>query len=385
MPDLLRAITGLLTPGVIQRAATLVGESPSDTQRALDTRIVPAVLAGLAALATSDVGAARLRELADRAAERSPLSDLGGLFGGGAATEKALRAGRDQVAVLFGGKRDAIVAELAGASEVQLASASSLLALVTPVVLAVLGNERAALGLDTPGLAHLLVRERAGLGNRLTPALQRLVRDVEPAPASVRPPAGVRRTEATASVWPRVVAVLLPLLLGTWLLFEWAPWRQEPAPARPAKRRLARLPLPSGSALEVPEGSFNHELARYLADPNTTAPRAFVFEDLAFQSGKSALAPESQGTVADLARILQAFPSAEIRLEGHTDDVGEADQNQRLSLERAETVKAALIAAGIAPRRLDALGFGQGRPVAPNDSEDGRAKNRRTELVVTRK
>jgi OmpA-OmpF porin, OOP family len=382
MADLLKSLTGLFTPGVIQRAAALVGESPDDTQRVLANRVVPVVLARLAALAASDAGASHLRALVERAAaDRSPLTDLGRLFGGGTTTQAAMQTGRAQVHELFGDRADAVARELAGSGGVQIASASSLLALAAPLVLSMLASEVGPGGMSTTALAKVVTGERRDVERFLSPGLKNLVRDVAPA----RPAA--RRFEEPGRVWPaRAVAVILPLLLGVWGLFLWAPWRHAPPPPRPdMKKRLARLALPDGAALDVPEGSFNHELARYLADRNAAAPRTFVFEGLAFQSGRSALESESRSTVDDLAAILKAFPSAEVRLEGHTDNVGNPDANQRLSLERAETVRAALIAGGVEARRLDAVGFGQERPVTSNDTEDGRAKNRRTELVVTKK
>jgi outer membrane protein OmpA-like peptidoglycan-associated protein len=242
-------------------------------------------------------------------------------------------------------------------------------------------------------LGRMLGDERRDVERLLSPGLRNLVRDVPPARDSPRrrvAASPVRRTEEPSRAWvARAIAVLLPVLVGVGVLFVWAPWQREAArettPPHTEPQRLARVALPDGAALDVPEGSFHHELARYLADRSVPAPRTFVFEGLAFESGRSTLEPESRSTVDELAAILKAFPTARIRLEGHTDNVGKPDANQRLSLERAEAVRSALIAGGVEAGRLDAEGFGQERPVASNATEEGRAKNRRTELVVTQK
>ncbi len=392
MAELLKSLTGLLTPGVMQRAAVLVGESPTDTQRALATRVLPAVVARLAHLASSDSGLREVAELVDRAArDRSPLGDLGTVFGGGATTRDVLRTGREHARSLFGRELDAVAAEVAAAGGVQVAAAATLLDLAPPVVLAALAADRAPAGLDERDLARRLASERQPVMSRLTPGLRTLVgasgavARAAPAAPLAEPPR-VTPVAAHRPLWPFAI-VLLAAVAGV-LLTQWPP-EQAPAPTRSTlhdfQTRMARVALPGGAALDVREGSFNHELARYLADRVAPAPRTFVFEDLAFQSGQSTLEPASEQTIADLAAILKAFPSAEIRLEGHTDNVGAPDANQRLSLARAETVKAALASAGVPARRLDAWGFGQERPVVPNDTEEGRARNRRTELVVTRK
>ena len=101
-----------------------------------------------------------------------------------------------------------------------------------------------------------------------------------------------------------------------------------------------------------------------------------------FDSGKSVLKPESEAAVAEIARLLQADPGLKVYVVGHTDNVGGVDGNLKLSQDRAGAILQALVGGhGIAPARLGAYGCGQFAPVAANDTEEGRAKNRRVELV----
>lgn len=101
-----------------------------------------------------------------------------------------------------------------------------------------------------------------------------------------------------------------------------------------------------------------------------------------FDSGKSILKPESSAAVAEIAKLLQADPDLKVFVVGHTDSVASVDLNLKLSQARAESVVQALISQhGIAAARLRSYGAGPFAPVASNDNEDGRAKNRRVELV----
>ena len=100
-----------------------------------------------------------------------------------------------------------------------------------------------------------------------------------------------------------------------------------------------------------------------------------------FDTGKAAILAESEPVLAEVQKLLEENTFLRIRIEGHTDNVGEKAANQALSERRAQAVMGWLIAHGIDPGRLNAKGFGDTKPVAGNSSDDGRAKNRRVELV----
>ncbi len=107
----------------------------------------------------------------------------------------------------------------------------------------------------------------------------------------------------------------------------------------------------------------------------------FIALYINFDTGKADLKADGQASVGEIVSMLNSAPELKIAIEGHTDNIGQPADNKALSERRAQSVMAAIAAAGIAPERLKAEGFGQERPVADNRSEEGRAKNRRVELV----
>lgn len=111
--------------------------------------------------------------------------------------------------------------------------------------------------------------------------------------------------------------------------------------------------------------------------------RRLVLPGLYFDFGSARLQPESAAAIAGLRELLRQTPELRLGLEGHTDDRGGDSANQRLSLARAEAVRAALAAGDPAlAQALEVRGHGESRPVADNRSLEGRAANRRVELVV---
>jgi len=100
-----------------------------------------------------------------------------------------------------------------------------------------------------------------------------------------------------------------------------------------------------------------------------------------FDTGKSIIKPESKAIIEQIVQMLKSNPALAISVEGHTDNVGSQEYNKKLSDERAKTVVTAIVAQGIDAKRLTSIGYGQDKPVADNSTEEGRAKNRRVELV----
>ena len=100
-----------------------------------------------------------------------------------------------------------------------------------------------------------------------------------------------------------------------------------------------------------------------------------------FETGKSEIKAESQKIIDQIFDMLTANPTLKISIEGHTDNVGSPASNQTLSDNRAKSVMSNLLAKGIDKTRLTAKGLGQTKPIAENTSEDGKAKNRRVEIV----
>ena len=105
--------------------------------------------------------------------------------------------------------------------------------------------------------------------------------------------------------------------------------------------------------------------------------------DVLFDFDSANLKPGAREKLARVAGILQAYPGLQMAIEGHTDNVGSDEYNQRLSERRAVSVRSYLVQNGIPESTVTALGFGESQPVATNASSTGRQQNRRVELVVS--
>lgn len=143
-------------------------------------------------------------------------------------------------------------------------------------------------------------------------------------------------------------------------------------------RRLASLPLAYGSVGEV--DILAKELADSCAEELTRLLDAAHIE---FETGSDRIASSKVALLDLTARAATDCPGR-LRIEGHTDDTGSAAINDALSQRRAEAVRAALIQRGVAPSRLNAVGYGASRPVGDNATDEGRALNRRIEIHIER-
>lgn len=115
---------------------------------------------------------------------------------------------------------------------------------------------------------------------------------------------------------------------------------------------------------------------------NVPLPGSIIILNVYFDTGKSSLKKESDEAIKRLLKLLELKPNSNVEIHGHTDNVGKEESNQKLSEERALSVKNELIKNGISENRITSIGHGDTKPIADNSSSQGRAKNRRTEFLI---
>lgn len=145
--------------------------------------------------------------------------------------------------------------------------------------------------------------------------------------------------------------------------------------------------LPDGTSINIGENSVENRLINFIEDDNLKVDKStwFSFDRLYFETGKSALKPESKEQLSNIAAIMKAYPNVQIKLGGYTDSTGNADTNKRLSTDRAVNTMKELARNGVPANRMEAEGYGSEHPVAGNDTPEGRAKNRRIDIRITAK
>jgi len=119
-----------------------------------------------------------------------------------------------------------------------------------------------------------------------------------------------------------------------------------------------------------------------LKTQHTDRGMVLTIGDVLFSPAKADVGPGAQRSIDKLAAFLRAYPRRNVLIEGHTDNLGEADFNIMLSQQRADAVRDLLIARGVAPERIRTKGYGPKFPVVDNDSAAGRQQNRRVEVIV---
>lgn len=130
------------------------------------------------------------------------------------------------------------------------------------------------------------------------------------------------------------------------------------------------------------------DMRNRLGNPNVTVTNMGGYllvnlpDDVLFATGSAALRPDLHREIRSIAANLVSYPSSNIEVVGHTDDVGSAASNQDLSERRAFSVADVLVGAGVPSRRISTYGRGEDNPVASNATASGRAMNRRVEIII---
>ncbi len=133
---------------------------------------------------------------------------------------------------------------------------------------------------------------------------------------------------------------------------------------------------------DIPNGAADNLVNKVIELKNIAIGSKIALRNIFFDIGKSTLRPESNSELERLLKLMKDVPTLKIEISGHTDNTGSATLNETLSQSRAEAVVAYLTSKGIAANRMVAKGYGALKPIASNNSEDGKQQNRRTEFEI---
>ncbi len=154
------------------------------------------------------------------------------------------------------------------------------------------------------------------------------------------------------------------------------------AEAADARARAAAANKSAEDANAIRE-KLRSQLNNVLATSETARGLIVNMSDVLFDTGKYTLKPDTKVSLAKVSGILQAYPGLKLQVEGYTDSVGGDEYNQKLSENRAASVRDFLVSQGVSMDNISATGYGKTNPVADNTTAQGRAQNRRVQLVVS--
>lgn len=403
--SLVDSLAGLITPQIVGSLASRLGESESAVSKGL-TGGAATLLSGLAGRATDTSFLSTILSLVTGPGGGSSL--LGSLAGlaSGNANSAVTDIGGKLLSMLLGNNQGAIASAIASAAGLKSSSASGILSMAAPMVLGLLSQKVSSGGLNAAGLGSMLAGESASLKGLLPAGIGSLLSAGMPNVAAAAR-AAVPEVKAAGTNW------LLPILLGLGLLGGlWWFMNRSAEPMKEASTEVAtkaaeiaapvvdaaksmwaslgeffKFKLPNGVEIDIPRLGVENKLIEFIGDASKAVDKTtwFDFDRLLFDTSKATLQPASQGQLVTTAAILKAFPNVHLKIGGYTDNTGDKAFNMKLSQDRANTVVAELVKLGVEPARLSGEGYGDAHPVGDNATEEGRAKNRRISMRVTKK
>ncbi|HRX28268.1 MAG TPA: OmpA family protein [Saprospiraceae bacterium] len=438
--DLLKdQVTGTLA----KNASSFLGESESNVTNALGSSF-PALLGSVIdTVGKGESGANSIMKMIG-GVDGNILNNIGGIFSGGASSVNGLlNSGGGIIDSLLGNKMGGLVDFITKSSGLKSGSTSSLLKMAAPFLMGMIGKQVGNSGVS--GLTDLIMGQKKFVSNAMPSGLGSILgfatnlfndgKEMVGNTASATYDAGKKVVGATADVagdvakgtvktGKSVLRWLLPLLLILMLL-SWFGFRtgcnavdNTVDTAKDATENVvggaADMAKSASDAVgDAAAGALNwtsdalksvfsvvDETAKAALDKITFAAGSagdsmmnfikggfegnpvFRFNNLNFKTGSAEI--EDAAEVDNIAAILKAYPNVKIEIRGYTDNVGDPAANVTLSSARAMAVKARLMGDGIADGRIGTKGFGEANPVASNDTEEGKAQNRRIEVVVVK-
>jgi outer membrane protein OmpA-like peptidoglycan-associated protein len=418
--NLLDLVKDQVSGQLAKQASSFLGESESGVAKAL-SGIMPALLGGVINKASSPEGAAGIMDMLSKL-DMSSLEDISGIFEGGSSSVNGLlSSGGGIVESLMGSKASGVVDFIANMAGLKSSSSSSLMKMAAPLLMTVVGKQVQGKGLGF--LTDLLMDQKSNVANALPAGLGSVLgftdmlskgSDDEKTTMSsstytATETAATAATKASSEDSSSLLKWLLPLLLAAgviwWIakdgcgktvtetsmeMVDAANAEKDSIAAAMAmamevtKAKFASMDTTAKAAfdkLTLEDGSSPFQIKNYI-DGGFNGDTKFQVKNVNFAAGSAALSKEAQAEIDNLAALLKVYTGVNLAINGHTDNTGDAAANKTLSQARAASVMGRLIAKGIDGARLSASGIGSDQAVADNATEEGRAQNRRIELII---
>lgn len=424
--NVIEIIKAHLSPDLIARASRFLGESEASTSKGFETGI-PALLAGvLNAIEEKDKIIPIWDLIQDQQNDPEILSHLTELFDGNSKHTSNTSLGESLLAHLFEGKSTVLhsINSLAGFQNV--GSAGKVLSIAAPLVLASLRNKAEISDLGMAGLLKWLLDNKQNILGSLPNGWTSQMGLIHLMYSKDHDHSGGSETSVpTSRFWWLWILAIMALVGGLWVGVKSCNQTEMvdrfTGAIKNAKAvldstsieaenaaKLAKEGLDSAaqvfkskwtalgksinirlgdSTLSLPEKGVELKLVEWIQNKANEIDKTtwFNFDRILFQTGSASLNKVSDEQIKNIATIMKAMPSLEFKIGGYTDNTGDPVANVKLSMERAEAVKNALVEKGIDVKRLEAEGYGPEFPAADNATEEGREQNRRVAIRVTKK
>ena len=421
MENLLTTLKTFITPDIVSKLSGLVGDNTAKTQSAVNFSL-PALIGGLINKTSTSSGAGDvLKLLKDGNYDGSLLNDLSSSLGDSNKFYGMINGASNTLDSVFGHNLKEVTNVISKDSGVSSNSASSILGFLAAVIMSLIGKKVLGSNLNDSGLSGLLGGQKdfiaglipSGIAGLLGLAgLKKVASNVQDYKLRAE-----EETSSGAKKW-------LPwLLIALGLIALWLIWRGCNKPDVVTTTKLDTVKknvpkkieeifteapktgdlvmdsiqgtlgrfiikkLPGGAEIIIAQNGTESGLIAFIEDNTKLADKEtwFSFDRILFETNKATLKPSSQNQVYNITAIMKAYPNINLKIGGYTDNTGNPQANLKLSQERADAVMQAIIKSGIAPDRLKAEGYGDQFPVASNDTPEGRHRNRRVDVRVSKK
>ena len=357
---LLDSLSGLLTPDMIGKAASALGESEPAVSKGMSA-VFPVLLSSVANRAVDADFASMLFNLVrDPANDGALLGNVASLLGPGSSSSPMMALGGKLLGSLFGDNLGSLASTLGGYAGVRPAASSSMLSVAAPLVLSVLGKAVKSGNLNLSSLIGMLTGQKESYAKALPGPLSRLdgyyaspVRAAYAAPPPV---------EEKKSIW-RWLLPLLIALVALWLLSRCM------CPKETVTEVVETVPAPVIESAPAPEPM---PAPAVEAAPPAGLPLANYY----FEVDQFALPVAREGSLEAVIAYLKANPTAVASVSGFHDPTGDAAHNEELAKKRATAVKDAMTAAGVPDSQIEMV-----KPIVTTGSGD-MAEARRVEVAI---